>query len=65
MKFRQDLGKIEELLLQPGDLTVIATVRLLKKNGRVFVECESEEGVSRRTLKKVLRRVSLELPNQP
>jgi len=65
MKFRQDIGKMEELLEQPGDLTVLATVRLMRKLNRVFVEVESEEGVSRRTLKKMLRRVSLELPNQP
>jgi len=56
---------MEELLEQPGDLTVLATVRLMRKLNRVFVEVESEEGVSRRTLKKMLRRVSLELPNQP
>jgi hypothetical protein len=65
VKIRQDLGTIEELLEQPGDLTVIATVRLLKKSERVFIEIEADQGVSRRVLKKVLRRASLELPNQP
>jgi hypothetical protein len=59
---RKDIGKIEEILEQPGDLEVVATVRFLRKNGRVFVEIESEEGISRRTLKKTLRRVSLEIP---
>jgi hypothetical protein len=48
MRIQQDLGKVEELLEQPGEITVWATIRLLLKNGRVLVEVESEQGVSRR-----------------
>jgi hypothetical protein len=65
VRITQDLGKVEELLEQPGEITVWATVRLLRKNGRVLVEVESEEGISRRVLKKVLRRCALELQRQP
>lgn len=62
MKFTRDLGKLETILEAPGDLEVVATVRLMRKNGHVFAELESDEGVSRRTVKKLLRRLSLELP---
>jgi hypothetical protein len=65
LRITQDLGKVEELLEQPGEITVWATVRLLRKNGRVLVEVESEEGISRRVLRKVLRRCALELSMQP
>ena len=64
MQFRKDLGKIEEILQQPGALETVAVVRILRKNGHAFLEVESEEGISRRALKKMFRRLSLEI-NQP
>jgi len=62
-KMRRDIGKIEELLQLPGDIKVLATIRILNKAGHAFVELESDQGVSRRLLKKMLRRMSLEMPN--
>ena len=61
---RKEYGqeKMEQLLEQPGDLTVVATIRLMRKNRRIFVEVESDEGISRRVLKKALRWASLEVP---
>jgi hypothetical protein len=61
---RKEYGqeKMEALLEQPGDLTVVATIRLMRKNRRIFVEVESDEGISRRVLKKALRWASLEVP---
>lgn len=61
MRIQKDLGKLEEVLEAPGELSVIATVRFLRKNRHVLVEIESDEGVSRRVLRKSLRRLSLEL----
>lgn len=60
---RKDIGKIEEILETPGDLDVVATVRFLRKNGHIIVEIESDEGISRRLLRKTLRRAALELPH--
>ena len=61
---RKEYGqeKMEQLLEQPGDLTVVATIRLMRKNRQIFVEVESDEGISRRVLKKALRWASLEVP---
>ena len=65
MKANRDLTKLEEILEQPGDLEVIATIRVMRKRGNVFVELDSDEGISRRLVKKFLRRASLDLPTQP
>ncbi len=65
MKANRDMAKLEAVLEQPGDLEVIATIRVMRKNGHVFVELDSDEGISRRLVKKLLRRASLDLPTQP
>jgi hypothetical protein len=63
-KFRRDIPKLEKILEQPGPIEVIATIRVMRKNGNVFLELDSDQGISRHLLKKMLRRVSLELPRE-
>lgn len=62
MRIRKDIGRIEEILEEEGPLEQIAIVRFLRKNGHVFVEIESDEDISRRILRKTLRRAALEIP---
>jgi hypothetical protein len=61
VRIQRDMGKVEELLAQPGDLKVVATIRFLRKGNHLIFELESDEGISRRLVKKTLRRASLEL----
>lgn len=55
------MGKLEALLQAPGDLKVVTTIRLMRKGDHLLFEMESDEGISRRTLRKALKRASLEL----
>lgn len=61
VKFYHDLGRYEELMQAPGEIEVIATIRVMTKNGKGYAELEADERISRRTVKKLLRRLSLEL----
>jgi hypothetical protein len=45
----------------PGELEIVFVIRGLRKHGRYLIEIESAEGISRHFIKKMFRRIALEL----
>ena len=57
----RDMDKLEAILEAPGDLESVATIRVMRKKGHVFVEMEADGSLSRHTLKRMMRIMAVEL----
>ena len=50
---------MEAVLEKPGDFETVATIHLLRKNGRIFVNWTAEEVLVKQLIERMLRGIGL------
>jgi len=52
-------ASMEAVLEKPGDFETVATIHLLRKNGRIFVNWTAEEVMVKQLIERMLRGIGL------